>query len=312
MITSTYHSRLAMSGTLWGTFSAVVYTASNICLRQLGEVGCDPAWVIFNRELATVVVVGIWVIFKAISRQNVLPRGVCLQRLLIAAILTQLVANLCSQWAMGTVGLTVTIPASFGTTITGGAILGWATLHERLSVRSFLAISLIWGALILLGINAGTGHAALTQGDWRSVGGLLAACAAGIVFSILNVTTCGSVRQTTSPAAIGFLISLTGVVCLGPLCLYRVGIAYWYNMPWGWTMLAALAGLLNFVAFSAQGYAMQRTTLVCANILSASQVAMAALAGVFLFHELPNVWLILGTAFTLFGVLGAGAPQSQA
>lgn len=286
-----------------------------MCLRQLSEAQCDPAWVILNRECATVLAVGVWMLWKGRRGQRSLLDGRTLRRVLAAAVLTQLLANLCSQWAMGTVGLAVTIPASFGTTIAGGAVLGWAVLHERISLRSVVAVGVILASLSLLGVGSGqvadatSGNMTVSSSSLRIVGGVLAACAAGVIFAILNVTTCHSVRRTASPVTIGFLISLVGVVSLGPLCLYRLGIGYWFHMPVERTILATIAGLLNFIAFAAQGYALQRTTLIHANIVSASQVAMAAVAGIVLFHEMPSVGLLLGVGLTLIGVVGAGSPQ---
>jgi drug/metabolite transporter (DMT)-like permease len=305
------------TGTVCGVVSAAVYTASNVCLRRLSAQGCDPAWVIFNREFATVLAIGAWFLWRRPRGREFLPPPSVLWRVLAAAALTHIVANLCSQWAMGTVGLAVTIPASFGTTIIGGAVLGGMVLRERISIRVVVAIALLCVAIGFLGASAGTVERSIPDGLGTSssslcaVGGILAACTAGVVFSILNVTTCRFVRHTTSPAAIGFLISLMGALCLGPLCLHRLGTEYWFDMPAERTALAAVAGILNFIAFVAQGYTFQRTTLVYANLLSASQVALAAVAGVCLFHESPSVWLLLGVCLTLLGVLEAGSSPSR-
>jgi drug/metabolite transporter (DMT)-like permease len=46
-----------------------------------------------------------------------------------------------------------------------------------------------------------------------------------------------------------------------------------------------------------------RTTVIHANVLNASQVAMAALAGIFLFAEPLTPWLTLGVVLTICGII---------
>ena len=53
----------------------------------------------------------------------------------------------------------------------------------------------------------------------------------------------------------------------------------------------AAAGVFNLIGFLGLIYGLQRTTVVHANVVNASQVAMAAVAGMALFHEPPNPWL---------------------
>ena len=75
-------------------------------------------------------------------------------------------------------------------------------------------------------------------------------------------------------------------------------------------MLAA--GTFNLVAFLAITKGLQLTTVVHANVLNASQVAMGALAGMILFKESLNSWMVLGICVTIAGVLLIGRAPDEA
>lgn len=62
------------------------------------------------------------------------------------------------------------------------------------------------------------------------------------------------------------------------------------------------AGIFNLVAFLALTRALQLTSVVFVNALSASQTAMAALAGVFLFGEPTTSALWMGIGLTALGL----------
>ena len=55
-------------------------------------------------------------------------------------------------------------------------------------------------------------------------------------------------------------------------------------------------------------HGLQRTTVVHANVVNASQVAMAAMAGMALFHEPPNPWVLLGVGLTIVGIVWIDRP----
>ena len=65
-------------------------------------------------------------------------------------------------------------------------------------------------------------------------------------------------------------------------------------------MLAA--GAANLLGFISITKGLQWTTIVRANMLNASQVAIGALAGLMLFKEPASPWLFLGVLLTVFGI----------
>ena len=137
---------------------------------------------------------------------------------------------------------------------------------------------------------------------------MAAAGLAGAVFAVLSITIRHSVTRTTLPAAVAFLIPLTGVISLGPICVCRLGIVQLANTPWEQLALMAAAGLFNLIGFVSIIHGLQRTTVVHANALSASQVAMSSIAGIALFHEPPNPWLVIGVCLTIVGTLWIERP----
>ena len=80
------------------------------------------------------------------------------------------------------------------------------------------------------------------------------------------------------------------------------------NTPWEQLAPDGRAGVFNLIGFLAIIHGLQRTTVVHANVVSASQVAMAAVAGMALFHEPPNPWLLLGVGLTIAGILRFDRP----
>jgi drug/metabolite transporter (DMT)-like permease len=72
-------------------------------------------------------------------------------------------------------------------------------------------------------------------------------------------------------------------------------------------MLAA--GTFNAVAFFSLTRAMQLVPVSYVNIVNASQVAMAAAAGVVLFHEPTTAWLYAGLILTFVGLTTNRRPR---
>jgi drug/metabolite transporter (DMT)-like permease len=233
---------------------------------------------------------------------------------LLVGLLIQVVGNVCAQWALGVVGLAVTIPAVFGIMIASGAVLGRVWLGEHVSFRSMAAITLLLASLVLLGQGAESAGRLIAGSDTVApsllvlVLAVAAAGLAGAVFAILNITIRHSVTRTTLPTAVAFLIPLTGAVSLGLISVCRLGLEPFWHTPWRQLALMAAAGVLNLIGFLGLIHGLQRTTVVHANALNASQVAMATVAGMALFHEPPNPWLLLGVGLTILGILWIDRP----
>jgi DME family drug/metabolite transporter len=297
--------------------SALGYAAAQICLRYLSGLGADPMWVICNKELVTVVAVGPWLLYRAWRGLSVLPPGRLLGLLIVVGLANQIGANLGVQWALGVVGLAVATPAIYGVMLTASALLGLAWLGERVSRRSVLAIGLLLAALVLLGAATYATHRAdapssaqkLHAPDLQPIGPLLLAlgigapCLAGAIYALLTTTIRHSVTSAVPIGTIVFITTLMGVLSLGPWSAWRLGTSELLGTPREQIVLMAAAGTLNLIAFLAITKGLQLTTVLHANVLNASQVAMAAVAGTLIFAEPRTPWLLAGVGLTILGVI---------
>ncbi|MEE8450582.1 MAG: DMT family transporter [Thermoguttaceae bacterium] len=288
------------AGTVYCAISALGYTGANICMRQLTELHCDTFWAVFNKELVTVVAAGAWILWYRPAWPSMRVLGV----LMAVGLAVQTIANPGMQWAFGVVGLAVTVPTIFGAMLTATAVLEFSVLGERLSRRSVFAIGLLLGSLALLGVAAGAAGKSISLADSTLVAmGVGTACVAGAIYSVLTITIRHTVTGDTPKSAILLVTTSMAIVTLGPLCVYRFGVQELLNTPAEqvWWMLAA--GILNLIAFIAIAKGLELTTAVHANMLNASQVAMAAIAGMTMFNEPLTPWLAVGVALTLVGIV---------
>jgi drug/metabolite transporter (DMT)-like permease len=308
----TQENRPAIGGAVCCLIAALSYTTANICMRQLTTLQCDPLWTIFGRELVTAALVGPWIAYRILRGRPTMPRGRTLRYLLVGGVVIQVVGNVGVQWALGVVGLAVTIPAVFAVSITSGAAMGHAALGERVSIRSAAAIALLLVSLGLLGVGAeAVGQAIAGAGKVGPMVVAAAVAAAGLaggVYSALNIVIRHSVTRSTLPCAVAFLIPLTGVVTMGPIALMQSGVPTLPGLSCQELLLMAAAGVFNLIGFLGLIYGLQRTTVVYANAVNASQVAMAAVAGMALFAEPPNPWLLLGVGLTIVGIVWIDRP----
>ena len=305
-----------VAGTACCVISALGYTGASVCMRQLAE-SCPPMWVICNKELVTVVVVGPWLLYRAIRGLSVFPSRRALALLICVGLAVQVVANQGVQWALGVdgVGLAVTIPAVFGLMITTSAVLGWIFLGEPVSRRCAGAIGMLVLSLLLLGLAANeAGRSTDGSGPLRVALGIGVACLAGVIYAVLTITIRRTVTGSTPPSTIVFIITLMGVLTLGPLSVGCLGIERLLATPPGQLGWMYVAGTLNLIAFLAITKGLELTTVVHANVLNASQVAMAAVAGMLLFGEKLTFWLIVGVSLTIVGIILAnrsGGPDQD-
>jgi len=315
----------AALGTTCCALAAVFYTGSSICMRQVSELGCDPSWGVCVKESFTVFVVGPYLIYRAIKGLPIFPSFKILVILILAGLVDQLLGNLGWQWALGIVGLAVTVPAAFGVMITSSALFGWILLGEKVTPRSMGAISLLLVSLVLLSLGAElagtmtgeTSRASIAETDLPTAGALLVAEAvlvagvAGLAYALLGIAIRYTMKAATQQSTLMFIITGIGVVTLGPISIHRQGLEGLLATSWEQFAWMAAAGIFNLLGFMGLTKGLHFTTVVHANVLNASQVAMAALAGVLIFQESPNFWLLLGVALTLLGIFLVDRPVAE-
>ncbi len=292
-------------GAFLGILSAITYTGANIFLRHVAVV-CDPAWVSFTKAVPativgwTLVLIGMW------QGRRMMPPGDLLRTLIALAVFVQLAGNIAFQWSLGQIGLALAVPLSFGSIIVSGAILGRIWLSEHITIRSAFAIVILISAVVILSLGAAPEQRVITKDMVATPAvllGVIAACSAGLAYAV-NTTYIRAMALGVMPVATTLMvISTVGVVVHGILTSFRIGWAGVTATTADQWLAMLGAGVFNAIAFFSLGYALQRITVLHVNLLNASQVAMAAMAGVILFGEQPSTAMFVGCALTAVGMI---------
>jgi drug/metabolite transporter (DMT)-like permease len=287
--------------TAYCALAAIGYTAANVCLRILAG-DAHLVWVSCVKELVTVVVVGPWVISRIWRGMPSLPPARSLLALAAAGFAVQMAGNLGLIWALGAVGLSVTIPVALGVSLSGSALLARIFLGEPVTRRCAVAIALLIASIVLLKAGADQGTQLAAAGPWIVGTGVAVAILAGLSYATLTVVIRSTAAVAAPPQGVVFVVTGVGVVTLGPMSLWQLGPTGLLATPPATLTLMLLAGGLNLIAFLAITKGLHLTTIVHANVISASQVAMAAIAGILLFGEEMNLRLVLGVMLTIAGM----------
>lgn len=296
--------------------SSLCYTAANICLRQLAGWDVHPAWVIAVKETVTVATVGpflLWLILRGSLRFRDFK---VLAVLVAVGIGVQLAGNLSVQWAFGAVGLTVSTPTAMGVMLVASAVIGFVWLGERVSRQSTLAIALLISAITLLAVGTGisrqSGDAAANVVPLGvALLGVGAAAVGGTMFATLAAAVRYAGSRKTPVSVIVFVITGMGVISCGLLSLHHIGLAGMAATPGDRLAWMVASGVFNLLGFLLITKGLQLTALVHANVLNASQVALAAVAGMVLFQEQNNVWLTIGVVLTIVGIFQIGRDKPE-
>ena len=300
----------AVAGALCCTASALSYTVASICMRHLST-ECAPSWAACNKEAVSAAAAGTWLLLEALRGRRVLPSWPTMGLLLLLGLAVQLLGNLPSQWSYSKVGIAIVIAANVGTMLAASAAMGSLFLGERVSPRSIGAIALLLGSLglLVLGAQAAGQQISPESNPWIIAAAVAGSCFAGVVYASLSIAVRRNVTRDTRVSVVVFAVTVMGVLSLGPISLHQLGMEEMLQTPpehFAWMYAAGFFNLLGFLAIIK---GLQLTTVVHANVVNASQVALAAIAGILLFNEPRNPWLILGVGLTALGVVLIDRPS---
>lgn len=293
-----------MVGTALTMLSAVGYTASNIELRHVARAG-DVSWALWVaciKAAPSAAVAWLLIGLRAWRGLPALPpRGVVLP-LVLTGLFMQAGGNGLFQWALGLVGLAVTVPLTFATLIGTGAVLGRLWLGEPITGRSLLAMGVLIGSIVLLSIGAG--EAELPRGipAWQMAAAVAAACLSGLAFGTSGVVIRRTVTRDVSLSATLMVLSLSAMTGLGLVSLSTLGPQTLIDTPPDDMRAMWAAGIFNAAAFFAVSGALKRIPVVRVNLVNASQIALCGTAGVIWFDEPLTGWLLAGIALTIAGL----------
>ena len=295
---------LTKLGTFLCTLSAVGYTAYNVCLCDVSK-RHDPSWINCVQASVSVVVVGGYLLWLIARGRPALPPWKELLALLGIGLITQL-GGVLLVWAMSVVGAAVSVTLQTGVMLAASAVLGLMVLGERVSWRQIAAIALITVSVAFFSLGAeSTDPAGVGQAlSARSLLGVAAAGLSGVAFAILTVGVRKTVTGNTSPEAVVFLMSVMGILALGPWSVYLLGVNTLVATPPRDLGVMLAAGALNLVAFFLVTKSLQMITVVRLNVLNNGlSTALTAVAGTLLLAEPWNGMLSLGMFLAIVGIL---------
>ena len=290
-----------LAATVFGMVAAVMYTAANIALRQCVDV--DPFLVSAVKAAPTVIVLGPFLAWMLVRRETIATSYKMVPRFIAASLLGQFVGNAAFQISLGVIGLAASVPITLGVLIIGGAILGRVILHEPVRLRTILAMITLIAAVIVLSLPDATVKPAQSTSTLPIWVGALCAAASGAAYALFGVVMRQTLTGGLSAPATMFISGMVGTIALWSVTLLRIGVGPLEMITFDqWAVMAA-AGAFNFSAFVALSVALKSLPVVAVNLINASQVAMAAVAGVVLFAEPVTGPLIAGILLTFVGLL---------
>lgn len=300
--------RRAFWGTVCGLASAIGYTGANAFLRQASMLS-DPVWVSCVKAVPTTVLFGPFLLWQWYSGTPPWNSRRAAVGLAIAGLLGQVVGNVSFQYSLGVIGMALSVPLCLGTLLFGTALLARLWLHEPVTMRSALAMLVLFGAVAILSFGAGEAHRAVEsqqtfQHDgWAVALAVGAACLSGFTYAFLGAVIRRAVTGHATLAATLVVVSIVGLASLTPLSLLRIGVDGMFDTTWVELRPMLLAGLFNAAAFYALSKSLQLLPILQYNLLNASQTAFAAVAGVLFFGEPITGALQLGVALTIAGLV---------
>jgi drug/metabolite transporter (DMT)-like permease len=218
--------------------------------------------------------------------------------LVAAAVVSQIGGKVVFQWALGVIGMALTVPLCLGGMIVSGAVAGWWMLGERVTTQNVVAMAVLIVAVAVLSLGAPKAQASLSlitgsQPAWV-LAGVAAALFSGLTYALLGVAIRNAARSGGPATATLVTVGLIGVLLLTPISYARIGLAGMRATPEvEWGMMIG-AGLANAGAFLALIQSLKMTSVVHVNAVNATQATMASIAGIVMFKEAFSWALALG------------------
>ena len=299
-----------VGGAIYGLLASALYTAANIALRE--SVGVDALLVSAVKSVPIVVLLGPVIGWMSWRGKTIITSTEMIPRFVLSSLTAQFVGNVAFQLALGIVGLASSVTITLGAMIIGGAIFGRLFLKEPISFRVALSMITLIAAVVVLNLSFGeTPEETQNSGDFPLWVGGLFAVASGLAYSMFGAVTRQALINGLTPQATMFISGLMGLLTLwlATFCWIDLSEIAAINATQWWIMLAA--GMFNFLAFITLTCSLKALPVIAVNLLNATQVAMAAAAGVFFFSEQITQPLIWGIALTFAGLAILATKRKQ-
>ncbi|MCA9039402.1 MAG: DMT family transporter [Planctomycetaceae bacterium] len=304
-------------GVALGLISAVCYSIANSLLTDLANTNDFnwAVWVTCIKAIPATLLSWAVIAYRRSRGLSALPPQDLFWPLIGFGLLMQFGGNVFFQLSLSYGGLALSVPLCFASIILSSAALSWVWLKESLQTRTIVSIFLLLLAVILLGMatrDATAAHSYLDQSSfWTTVIAIGAASISGISYGASGVAIRHCLKKQVSLAGTLVWLSTVGVVALGIYCALTMTPAEMFSVtPAQWQAMG-LAGCANAIAFFSIGAALKYITVVQANLVNTSQIAMCGLIAVFLFGEPMTFWLCSGTVLTMIALFILRPPRAN-
>ena len=286
-----------LTAAICGLIAAFFYTAANVSLRK--SVGLDPTLVSAVKAAPTVLLLGPLLLWLRTTGHRIATSTKIIPQLALAALIAQLIGNVGFQISLGIIGLAATVPITLGVLIIGGAFFGNRILKEPVGPRIIVSMVLLIIAVVVLTMPGSSVVPGNETPLW--VGGV-AAVISGLAYAFFGVMTRKALTSGLSQPLTMFICGVVGTVTLWPIAFFSVGVSQLATIQLTDWLIMSSAGIFNFSAFVSLTISLKALPVVAVNLLNATQVAMAAVAGVILFSEPVTLHLVTGIGLTIFGL----------
>lgn len=257
------------------------------------------------KAVPTAALMAPWLVISLRRGEGLPPMRIWLA-IAATSLVGQLGGNISFQYALGQVGLALTVPLSLGGMIVGSTLLSRLFLHEKVSVVAAISVGVLLLSIAVLSLGAEAARANLflqaAADPLQLTLGVTAACGSGLAYAVLNVVIRYCIQRGATLPATLMTVSTMGLISLSLLSLHRIGVSGMLQTESDDMLMMMLAGVCNAAAFVGLTRCLQLTSVVYANALNAAQAALAALTGVLVFQEPASAALTAGVALTILGL----------
>jgi len=308
----------AQKGILLCLAATFMYSFSNVCLRQLGDIDTDQRWTIFIKECVSIGCLTPLILYWSIRRQYHWPALRWVVYILFGGFCCQYIGSRLHLHAFAVIGLLVSVPLIQAATMVFSAAVGRGFLGERISGRCLSAMIIMLSAMGFLIFGPSkpvTEQSAQLQTTNTLVIAGLGTVLAGLAYSVHVVCIRVARQKREMPVTlIALLVTGIGAVIFGFEFLrdngWRIS-AFWEGVPTGTWQLIIASGFLNLIGFLLQITGLRYTMVARSQMIAVAQIVIGTLFGVFFFKELTNGMIWIGVALTVVGIFIVSTPDKK-
>ena len=324
--------------------STLLYSFSNVTMRELGVMGLERSWIIFLKEMVCVGCILPYILYRVVCGTYHWPAWKWVLCILIGGTCCQFIGARLHLGAFATVGLVVSVPLIQASTMVCSSVLGRVLLHEKIVRRCMAAMLIMLVAMgcLVLGAKEPQPKAADDQvaeqgiltapdepvmvepphretgqpvSEWVLLFGALGAIVAGLAYSIHIVCIRVSSNSRQMPISL-IAVQVTGIGAI--IFGFEFLRDHAWQMPaiwegvspraWG---LIILTGFLNMIGFLFQITGLRYTLVARAQMIAVAQIVIGTLFGIMAYDEMTNAMIWLGISLTVIGIYLASTPEKS-